>query len=98
MSAPEPAALLIEHVGHKFGARAALDDDRVAQATLDTVTPEPLPAGHWLYEHPKVNVCAHVSWYSPALQRAAVEIFTDNLGRFIRGEPLQYIVDVSEGY
>jgi phosphoglycerate dehydrogenase-like enzyme len=78
--------------------RAALDDDRVAQATLDTVTPEPLPAGHWLYEHPKVNVCAHVSWYSPALQRAAVEIFTDNLGRFIRGEPLQYIVDVSEGY
>ncbi|SEH29397.1 ABC-2 type transport system ATP-binding protein [Methylobacterium sp. 275MFSha3.1] len=26
MSATEPAALLIEHVGHKFGARAALDD------------------------------------------------------------------------
>jgi phosphoglycerate dehydrogenase-like enzyme len=78
--------------------RVALDDGRVAQATLDTVTPEPLPAGHWLYEHPNVNVCAHVSWYSPALQRAAVEIFVDNLGRFIRGEPLLHVVDVSEGY
>lgn len=78
--------------------RAALDDDRVAQATLDTVTPEPLPAGHWLYEHRKVNVCAHVSWYSPALQRTAVEIFVENLGRFIRGESLQHVVDASEGY
>ncbi|RUP12867.1 MAG: ATP-binding cassette domain-containing protein, partial [Methylobacterium sp.] len=26
MSASEAAALLIEHVGHRFGARAALDD------------------------------------------------------------------------
>ena len=24
-------------------------------ATLDTVDPEPLPAGHWMYAHPKVR-------------------------------------------
>jgi phosphoglycerate dehydrogenase-like enzyme len=78
--------------------RVALDDGRVAMATLDTVDPEPLPAGHWLYEHPKVRVSAHVSWYSPALQRAAVEIFVDNLGRFLRGEPLLHVVDAGEGY
>ena len=29
--------------------RVALDDGRVAMATLDTVDPEPLPEGHWLY-------------------------------------------------
>jgi len=28
--------------------RVALEDGRVARASLDTVDPEPLPAGHWL--------------------------------------------------
>jgi len=78
--------------------RVALDDGRVGMATLDTVEPEPLPAGHWLYTHPQVRLSAHVSWYTPALQRAAVEIFVDNLGRFERGEPLHFIADADEGY
>ena len=66
--------------------RVALDDGRVAMATLDTVDPEPLPAGHWMYSHPKVRLSAHISWYNPELQGAAIEIFIDNLGRFARGE------------
>jgi phosphoglycerate dehydrogenase-like enzyme len=78
--------------------RVALDDDRVAMATLDTVDPEPLPEGHWLYLHPKVRLSAHVSWYEPHLQKAALEIFVDNLGRFQRGEPLREVVDPAEGY
>jgi len=78
--------------------RAALDDDRVAMATLDTVDPEPLPEGHWLYSHPKVRLSAHVSWYEPQLQKAALEIFLDNIGRFARGEPLREVVDPDEGY
>jgi phosphoglycerate dehydrogenase-like enzyme len=78
--------------------RVALDDGIVARATLDTVDPEPLPAGHWMYEHPSVQLSAHVSWYSPELQRAAVEIFVDNLGRWLRGDPLRYVVDPDEGY
>jgi phosphoglycerate dehydrogenase-like enzyme len=78
--------------------RAALDDGRVALATLDTVDPEPLPEGHWMYEHPNVRLSAHVSWYSPALQQAAVEIFVENLGRYLRHEPLLHVVDPTEGY
>ena len=78
--------------------RAALDDGRIARATLDTVDPEPPPAGHWLYEHPKVRLSAHISWYTPELQRSAVEIFVENLGRFRRGEPLLHVVDRAEGY
>jgi phosphoglycerate dehydrogenase-like enzyme len=78
--------------------RVALDDDRVAMATLDTVDPEPLPAGHWLYEHPKVRLSAHISWYEPELQKAALAIFVDNLGRFSRGERLREVVDPDEGY
>ena len=78
--------------------RDARDDDRVAMATLDTVDPEPLPAGHWLYEHPKVRLSAHVSWYEPELQQAAMAIFIDNIGRFNRGEGLREVVDPDEGY
>jgi len=78
--------------------RDALDDGRVAMATLDTVEPEPTPEGHWLYTHPKVRLSAHVSWYTPDLQRAALDIFIDNLGRFASGEPLREVVDPDEGY
>ena len=78
--------------------RAALDDGRVAMATLDTVDPEPLPAGHWMYTHPKVRLTAHISWYTPELLQATFEIFLENLGRFRGGEPLLHVVDVEEGY
>ena len=78
--------------------RVALDDDRVAMATLDTVDPEPLPAGHWMYEHPKVRLSAHVSWYTPLLLQRAIEQFVDNLDRYVAGEPLHDVVDPDEGY
>jgi phosphoglycerate dehydrogenase-like enzyme len=78
--------------------RAALDDGRVARATLDTVTPEPLPDGHWLYAHPRVRVSAHVSWASPAGFDTALDLFVDNLVRRARGAPLLHVVDPDEGY
>lgn len=78
--------------------RRALDDGRVAMATLDTVTPEPLPTGHWLYTHPKVRVSAHVSWSSPHAWARIVQAFADNLARYVAGEPLVGVVDPDEGY
>ena len=45
--------------------RVALDDGRVARASLDAVEPEPLPRGHWMYRHPRVRLSAHVSWSMP---------------------------------
>ena len=78
--------------------RVALDDDRVAMATLDTVDPEPLPAGHWLYEHPKVRLSAHISWASHLGMDSTVDLFVENLRRHLAGEPLQDVVDPAEGY
>ena len=78
--------------------RAALDSGRVARASLDTVDPEPLPAGHWMYTHPAVFLTPHSSWASRALLEAPVGIFCENLGRFLAGEPLEHVVDVAEGY
>jgi phosphoglycerate dehydrogenase-like enzyme len=78
--------------------RAALDDERVAMATLDTVDPEPLPAGHWMYEHERVRLSAHVSWASRHGLQRTTEMFMDNLARFVTGEPLLWVVDRDEGY
>lgn len=78
--------------------RAALDSGRVARASLDTMDPEPLPAGHWMYEHPQVMLTPHSSWASPNLVGAAIDIFRDNLARYLAGEPLLHVVDVAEGY
>lgn len=78
--------------------RVALDDGRVAMATLDTVDPEPLPAGHWLYTHPKVRLSAHVSWASPIGLAVTIEIFVANLRRYAAGDPLLHVVDPDEGY
>ena len=78
--------------------RAALDDGRVARATLDTVDPEPLPAGHWLYTHAGVRLSAHVSWSSPRAFERIIASFVDNLRRFVADEPLRGVIDVDEGY
>ncbi len=78
--------------------RDALDSGKVARASLDTVDPEPLPEGHWLYDHPNVFLTPHSSWSSPDLVGPAVDIFCVNLRRYIDGEPLLHVVDLSEGY
>jgi phosphoglycerate dehydrogenase-like enzyme len=78
--------------------RVALDDDRVAMASLDVCDPEPLPPGHWLYTHPKVRLSAHISWSSPDLYNRILELFIANLRRYLAGEPLDGVVDPAEGY
>ncbi|MCB0996700.1 MAG: hypothetical protein KDB21_16515 [Acidimicrobiales bacterium] len=78
--------------------RAALDEGRVACASLDTVTPEPLPEGHWMYGHPGVRLSAHVSWNMPEASAWQLETFTRNLRRWIAGEALEAVVDLTAGY
>lgn len=77
---------------------AALDDGRVAAASLDTVDPEPLPAGHPLYAHPSVRVSPHISWSAPSMLETTLSIFVDNVARYRAGEPLEGVVDVAAGY
>jgi phosphoglycerate dehydrogenase-like enzyme len=73
--------------------RVALDDGRVARATLDTVDPEPLPEGHWLYTHPAVRLSPHISWSAPGTMPRTLGLFVDNVRRFRVGEPLSGLVD-----
>ncbi len=78
--------------------RAALEDGRVALASLDVCEPEPLPAGHWLYRHPRVRLSAHVSWAAPGAVEHILETFVANLHRYRAGEPLAGVVDLARGY
>lgn len=78
--------------------RAALDSGHIARASLDTVEPEPLPEGHWLYSHPQVRLSAHVSWCMPKNWDLLIAPFADNLQRRLAGQPLEGIVNPDEGY
>ena len=78
--------------------RAALDDGPIARASLDTVEPEPLPEGHWLYSHPRVRLSGHVSWCMPDSWELLMTPFADNLERRLSGLPLTGIVNPEEGY
>ena len=78
--------------------RTALEDGHIARASLDTVAPEPLPEGHWLYSHPKVRLSAHVSWCMPNSWDLLMAPFADNLQRRLASLPLEGIVNPNEGY
>jgi len=78
--------------------RSALDDGRIARASLDTTTPEPLPKGHWMYDHPRIRLSPHVSWNAPGSLDKNVETFADNLERWLKGDKLKGIVNTSERY
>ena len=77
---------------------SALDGGNLALATLDATEPEPLPAGHALYRHPRVRLSPHVSWSSPGTARRTMACFAENLERYRAQEPLQGVVDREAGY
>ncbi len=66
----------------------ALASGRLGGAGLDVFATEPLPADDPLWDLPNVIVSPHTSGASDGAARRVVEIFLDNLGRFVRGEPL----------
>jgi phosphoglycerate dehydrogenase-like enzyme len=67
----------------------ALRDGRLGGAGLDVFEIEPLPAESPLWELPNVLITPHSSGDTPGNLARASEIFVDNLGRYVRGEPLR---------
>jgi phosphoglycerate dehydrogenase-like enzyme len=78
--------------------RVALDAGQVARASLDVVEPEPLPADHWLFSHPKVRLSPHISWSAPWGLDRVFGSFETNVRRYLAGKPLLNLVDVEQGY
>ena len=67
----------------------ALASGRLAGAGLDVFDPEPLPPDDPLWDLPNVIISPHTSGASDGTTARVAEIFLDNLGRFVRGEPMR---------
>ncbi|PYG02188.1 Phosphoglycerate dehydrogenase [Georgenia satyanarayanai] len=76
----------------------ALRDGTIAGAALDVVDPEPLPAGHALWDLPNVVLTPHSSGDVHGWRSALTELFADNVLRWVEGRPLRNVVDKSLGY
>ena len=63
------------------------------------MTPEPLPANHVLWTLPNVQLSMHLSGraQSQMFQRAAA-LFLRNAQAWVKGEPLENVVDLGLGY
>jgi phosphoglycerate dehydrogenase-like enzyme len=76
----------------------ALNEKRLAGAGLDVVDPEPLPAGHPLWKAPRVLISPHISARSDLPGDSRWVLLTENLRRYVAGEPMLQVVDVQRGY
>lgn len=74
---------------------AELDAGRLS-AYLDVFEKEPLPAGHPLWQHPRVILTPHIAAApsAPAVARCVLE----SMERVARGEPPLFPVDRARGY
>jgi glyoxylate/hydroxypyruvate reductase A len=75
---------------------AALDSGRITGAALDVFEPEPLPADHPFWAHPKVVLTPHAA--SITIPRSAAPQVVENIRRAREGRPLINLVDFSAGY
>lgn len=76
----------------------ALEEGHVAGAGLDVTATEPLPVGDPLWTAPNVIVTPHTSASSELTTELVWSILSENVGRFMRGEPLMNLVDKRRGW
>jgi glyoxylate/hydroxypyruvate reductase A len=75
---------------------AALETGQVAAAALDVFEPEPLPADHPYWAHPRVVMTPHAA--SITIPASAAPQVVENLHRARAGHPLLNLVDFTAGY
>ena len=95
-----PGASLV-HVGRgpqldPMALIAALDREHLSSAFVDVTDPEPLPAGHPLWAHPKVMLTPHAASNTNA--ETAAEAVIANLKRHRSGLTPIGLVDAAIGY
>lgn len=71
----------------------ALDAGKPEHALLDVFETEPLPAESPFWDHPRVMLTPHASGITSGQGTRNDALFLENLGRFVRGEPLLNVAD-----
>jgi phosphoglycerate dehydrogenase-like enzyme len=76
----------------------ALNSKQIAAALLDVTEKEPLPPDSPLWDMENLILTSHYAGRHPEYGRLALEVALENLGRYVRGEPLKNLVDKNRGY
>jgi len=76
----------------------ALQEGRLRGAGLDVFETEPLPADSPLWDAPNVLISPHSASTVDAENSRIVDIFVENLRRYLDGRPLLNVFDSSRGY
>jgi phosphoglycerate dehydrogenase-like enzyme len=77
---------------------AALKRGGIAGAGLDVFEEEPLPSDSPLWDMPNVMITPHNAGSSPRSHDRLMELFRENLRRYVAGEELVNVVDKAAGY
>jgi glyoxylate/hydroxypyruvate reductase A len=77
---------------------ASLQAGHLRAAAIDVARTEPLPPDSPLWTTPNLYISPHSSAGGDDYGRRAFDLFCDNLARFVDGQPLVNLVDLSNGY
>lgn len=76
----------------------AVKNGVIGGAALDVTDPEPLPPDSELWRLDNVMITPHISGGTPRYMDRAIELFCDNLRRYLDGAPLRNVIDTARGY
>jgi len=97
-----PGAILVNIARGDVVDEAALVDalrtGRLRGAALDVFEQEPLPAESPLWDLPNVFVCPHSASTVAAENERIVELFRENIRRYLEGRPLLNLLDKEQLY
>jgi len=77
---------------------AALESGRLGGAMLDVFEREPLDPANPLWSLSNVIISPHAAGVRPDHWAEVIDLFSDNIRRFERGEPLLNMVNCEAGY
>jgi phosphoglycerate dehydrogenase-like enzyme len=102
LSAFKPGAYLVdisrgEIVDHN-ALIPLLREHKIAGAALDVFPVEPLPADSPLWKLPNVILTPHIAGFSPHYDERAVDLFTQNVHRYLEELPLYNRLDLTLEY
>jgi phosphoglycerate dehydrogenase-like enzyme len=102
LAAMEPDAWLVNvargGVVDTEALTAALKEGQIGGAALDVTDPEPLPAGHPLWDLPNCLITPHTADTEEMTQPLLADRITDNVRRLAAGQPLIGLLDPDLGY